>query len=376
MRRFALESHRALLLVVALAFVLGLRLLLSDRFSDFDFLYDAAARLVRGEHAYPLPRQLFPYPLPAVLLAVPFTGIRLELARPIFDVLVGWAFVYALWRYRGSYALLAVLSGAYLFAMGNGETTPLMVAASLVPALGFMLAVKPATSAALLIARPSPMAVLGVIVFFVLSVVILPSWPRDWWMALQQENTQLVPPVLRPFGFVLLLAALRWRSSEGRLILAMAFIPMSTLPHELVPLALIPGNLLEMGIYVVGSWFAVVVAAGLLHLRHSGADWTLTTWPATLGAVYLPMLYLVLRRPGSRSEPEKERRRPYRLPDEELQVDFMPDPDGGVTVKVTHLPTGRFAIESAPTRELAARKAHDKLAGILAGALRLARPSS
>jgi hypothetical protein len=35
-------------------------------------------------------------------------------------------------------------------------------------------------------------------------------------------------------------------------------------------------------------------------------------------------------------------------------------------VKVTHVPTQLFTTESGQTRELAARKAHDKLAGILA----------
>jgi hypothetical protein len=257
-----------------------------------------------------------------------------------------------------------------------------MVAASLVPALGFLLAVKPNTSASLWIARPSRMAVLGVSAFLVLSLVILPSWPRDWWRALLQDNTDLVPPVLRPFGLVLLLAALRWRSPEGRLLLAIAFIPQNTLPHELVALALIPANLVEMGIYVAGSWIAVAVAADQMHLSHSIPEWTAASWPATLGAVYLPMLYLVLRpalslgflKRSGRSAPKigKDRRRPYRLPDEELKVDVTPNDDGGVTVKVTHLPTQMFATESGETRESVARKAHDKLAGIVAGLRRRA----
>ena len=384
--RSAAVRYRPLFLVLGLGFVLGFRLLLHvwnpDRSSDFDLLYDAADRLIRGENAYPVATQWFTYPLPAVLLAVPFTAISLGAARLTFDILVGWAFVFALWGYRGTFAILAVLSGAYLFAMLNGQTTPLMVAASLIPALGFLLAVKPNTSAALWLARPSGVAALGVIAFLVLSLVVLPSWPRDWWMALLQDNTDLVPPVLRPFGLVLLLAALRWRTPEGRLLLAIAFIPQNTLPHELVPLALIPANLLEMGIYVAGSWIALAVAADGMHLSHSLTEWTATSWPATLGAVYLPMLYLVLRpirfprfrRQSSKSGPkfEKDRRRPYRLPDDELKVDVTPNDPAGVTVKVTHLPTQLFATESDRNRELAARKAHDKLAGIVAGLRRRA----
>jgi hypothetical protein len=386
-------KYKALFLVTALACVLGFRLLLytwnPDLSGEFDVLYLAAAHLLGGQNPYVVVGQSSPlpllYPLPAVLLAIPFTALPLAVARPIFDILVGWTFVYALWRHRGPYALLAIVSGAYLFAVGGGQSTPLMVAAGLVPVLGFLLAVKPTTSVPLWISRPSRAAVLAVGAFLILSLLVLPSWPRDWWIALQQGNIQ-VPPIVRPFGFILLLAALRWRSPEGRLILAIAFIPQNTLPHELVSLALIPSNLLEMGIYVAGTWIALLVAADQMHLSRSVADWTVATWPATLGAVYLPMLYLVLRpllhlrlrrpsggeRGGQGRSPrartlEKERRRPNRLDDRELKVDVAQNVGGGFTAKVTHLPTQQFTIESAQTRESAVRKAQDKLAGIIAG---------
>ena len=367
----AVVSHGVLFLVLALAFVLGARYLLyawmPDRTSDFDLLYDSAARLVAGDNPYPTGMQRFPYPLPAVLLAVPFTAIPLWLARPIFDVLAGWAFVYALWKHRGPFALLAVVSGAYLFAMVKGQTTPLMVAASLIPALGFLLAVRPNTSAALWISRPSWIALLTAGAFLIGSLVVLPSWPRDWWMALPADYKVLAPPILRPFGFVLLLAAIRWRSPEARLIFATAFIPQSTLPYELVSLALVPGNRLEMALYVVGSWIALVVA-DRLDVTQNMAEWTATGWPVTLAVVYLPMLYLVLRnRQSSQTGPgiAKDRRRPNRLPDSDLKVDVSADEAGRIRVKVTHLPTQLAATESGETRKRAERKAQDKLAAIV-----------
>ena len=365
-------------LVIALAVVFGCRALLyvwmPGRPSDFDFLYDAAGRLLQGENPYPSSTQWFPYPLPAVLLAVPFTQIPLPLASPIFDVLAGWAFVFAMWKYRGTYALLAVASGAYLFAMAHGQTTPLMVAAALVPALGFLLAVRPNVAAALWIAWPSLRAFLGASLFLALSLAVRPDWPLEWWRALPPDNTPMAPPILRPFGVVLLLAVLRWRTPEGRLILATAFLPQSTLPYELVALALIPANRLEMGIYVVGTWIAVAMAGGL-SLSSSMTDWTATGWPVTLCAVYLPMLALVLRRPNGARELkiERDRRRPHRLSDHELKVDVGTDGAGGVVVKVTHLPSQQSATESGETRQVAERKAHDKLAGILAPMLRLKR---
>ncbi len=375
--RTAAMSPKLVALVLGLGFVLACRIVLyfwlPATGGDFDLLYASAASLLRGEAPYPVGSQWLPYPLPAVLLVVPFTAIPLELARPIFDVLIGWAFVYALWKYGNQYALLALLSGAYLFALMHGQTTPLMVAASLVPALGFLLAVRPTSSVALWAARPSWKTLLGVAVFAGLSLLILPSWPRDWWLAMPVEYAAWTPPILRPFGALLLVAALRWNLPEGRLILATALLPQTALPYELVPLALIPASRWEMAIYLVGSWIAVADAAGAMQLL-GGVEWTMTGWPVTLCAVYLPMLYLVLRRPGSKGGPwiGKDRRRAHRLPDDDLKVDVSVD-EGQFTVTVTHLPTQQSSTASASNRGLAVRKAHDKLAALLAQMSRLAR---
>jgi len=100
----------------------------------------------------------------------------------------------------------------------------------------------------------------------------------------------------------------------------------------------------------------------------------MTGWPVTLCAVYLPMLYLVLRRPGSKGGPwiGKERRRAHRLPDDQLKVEVSTDDAGTVTATVTHLPTQQAATATGSTRRDAVRRAHDKLAALMARASRLA----
>jgi hypothetical protein len=119
-----------------------------------------------------------------------------------------------------------------------------------------------------------------------------------------------------------------------------------------------------------------VVLTQRMELSHSIADWSSASWPATLVLVYLPMLFLVLRRPSGVRVIEKERRRPHRIADEELKIDVTANPSGGVTVTITHLPTRYSVSQSGRTREIAARKAHDKLAGILAGLRREERKVS
>ena len=304
----SVEKPGKLWLILALLFVVLARLGFfiwsgeSAAFiTDFDLLYHSAVSLRHGVNPYQaVPEQiLYPlfYPLPAVLLAVPFSLLPFVLARPVWDIAVGWFFAYALWK-RGRYALLALISGAYIFAMRGGQATPLLVAASLIPSLGFLLTIKPNMGLALWLSRPSRNAVIGGAVVLLVSLAVLPSWPFDWFTALQDRNEHLQPPVLRPFGWLLLLAAFRWRTPEGRLLVALALIPQTSLPYELVALALIPGNAVEMVIFAVGSWVAYAARVGVFWDMGvtSLTPLVAAIWPIQFVCVYLPMLYLVLRR--------------------------------------------------------------------------------
>jgi len=292
-------------LVLTILFVIAARLAFyaahSGLGTDFDQLYFAARHLTSGENPYPISSQwaypLF-YPLPAVLVAIPFTILPVALARPAFDICSGILLAWALWRVRGPYALLGLASGAYLLALAWGQTTPLITGASLIPALSFLLVVKPNQGIALFAARPSSPAVIGGTLLLILSLMILPSWPLDWWNTLHHQNEHLKSLVTRPFGWVLLLAALKWRTPEGRLLLVASLVPQTSLPYELVPLVLIPSNAVEMGIFALGSWVTCGAFGGLVD-RYDLAVLVEKTWPVMLVTVYLPMLYLVLRRPSN-----------------------------------------------------------------------------
>jgi hypothetical protein len=277
--------------------------------TDFDLLYYAAIHLLAGDNPYPIVHEWYPfplfYPLPAVLVAVPFTILPIQAARPVFDIVSGGLFTYALWRYRGPYAVVALLSGAYFLAAKFGQATPLVTAGALLPALGFVLAVKPNLGLALFASRPKKTTILGVVAILALSLMVLPSWPLEWWSALQRRNEHLVSPVLRPFGWLLLLAALRWKTPEGRLLIVLSLVPQNSLPYELVPLALIPRNTTQMSVLVVGSWLAVGTLGANLDLPDLAAM-TARIWPVMLVAVYLPMLYFVLSRSQSDVHSDRE----------------------------------------------------------------------
>jgi hypothetical protein len=271
-----------------------------DLGTDFDLLYYAAQHLVGGENPYPISSQWYPYPLfyplPAVLVAIPFTILPVQFARPAFDICSGVLLAYALWRFRGPYALLGMASGAYLIALAWGQTTPLITGASLIPLLGFLLVVKPNQGIALFAAWPSVRATIGSLLILAFSLLVLPSWPLDWWNALHHRNEHLQALVARPFGWILLLGGLKWRTPEGRLLVVASLVPQTSLPYELVPLLLIPRNAIEVGIFALGSWITCG-AFGSFVDQYALADLVEKAWPVMLLTVYLPMLYLVLRRP-------------------------------------------------------------------------------
>jgi hypothetical protein len=64
--------------------------------TDFDQLYRSAVILLAGGNPYRALPPNFRYPLfyqlPAALVAVPFTMLPISLARPAFDIAVGWVF--------------------------------------------------------------------------------------------------------------------------------------------------------------------------------------------------------------------------------------------------------------------------------------------
>jgi len=274
--RPAHHGHRSL--IAGWSFVLAVRLAFyawrPNHPQDSDQLYYAAIHLLRGENPYPIIHQWFPWPLycplPAILLSVPFTLLPVGISHVVWDVAIGWAFAWALWQTSGSAGLLCLASGAYLFAMRSGQTTPLLVAASLIPTAGFLLTVKPNVGVALGLARwrfQPPRLAIGsaaailMLSFLILPRWILPRWPVDWWVAFHQRSAHLRPPILRPYGWLLLAALLRWRTAEGRLLFLLACIPQNPLPHELVPLALIPRRHVESAVYVAGTWVVLLVAA-------------------------------------------------------------------------------------------------------------------
>ena len=291
--------HRALpWLAAAWALLIVVKAQLIGWTTDWHVFWTAGHAVVRGQDAYAAVLDLangYPlfYPGPALLLLAPFGLLSSKMAWLAWAAVTGGLFGLAAGRHgRGLW--VGALSACFAEAVTFGQWVPLLMAASILPWLSGALVVKPSIGAALWLWRPTRSAVVGGLALLLLSLLVVPGWPADWVAALRHTNH--VAPIARPWGWLLLLAALRWRSPEGRLLLALACIPQTTSLYESLPLFLVCRQRWDAYLLAVLSH----VAAFVQDQYYSAPGQVLETviadrWPVFLVALWLPALVMVLR---------------------------------------------------------------------------------
>jgi hypothetical protein len=275
----------------------------ADRPSIIEF-WTASHAVVHGQSPYAAVRALnvtpypYYYPYPTALLMAPLAVVPWRVAWVLWSALgTGLLCLAGLRIGRGFMPVL--FSGALLDALTQGAITPVLLAAAVLPAIAPLLILKPTIGAVLWTWRPSRWAVVGGLAVVALSLLLYPAWPGEWREAVRGAPHR--SPVLRPGGFLLLLAWLRWRTSEGRLLGLLALMPQTVGAYEVLPLFLLARTRRE------GWLFAVLTFAAMEIKALIGSGTTLETravaeWPAYLLAVWLPALLLVLIRPTAKPE--------------------------------------------------------------------------
>jgi hypothetical protein len=271
--------------------------------SDLDPLLAAARFLWAGQDpytrvgpgmSYPWPWPLY-YPLPAVILALPFTLVSTMIARASFVMLSCALLGAALGRTR-AYSWPIFLSGAFLNAAVRTQWTPLLTAAVLLPSLGCVYAAKPNIGIALWGSRPARKAAIGACVLLGMSFVWQPSWPTAWWHA-GRLAPHLRPAVLYPWGWLLVLAALRWRRPEARLLLFFALVPQTLAEYAVLPLFLVTRNVAESALLALGT-LGVTYYVHVIAPATTDAGYIAAAGRAATLLCFLPCLVMVLRRPN------------------------------------------------------------------------------
>lgn len=282
--------------------------------SDFGQPWAAARMLAQGDNPYDLigpgrpfeHRFLLIYPATAALAAMPFAWAPARLADALFIGLGAGLLAWALTRRTLANPQLWVFASfGMMVAAQTVQWSPYLTAAALMPWLGFVFAAKPSIGLAMLAAYPSRLAILGAAAFTLVTVLLWPWWITAW-LATLPSVTHMSAPVMRWGGPFILLALVKWRRADARLLAALACVPQTPVLYEVVPLFLLVRTFREATFLTVLMALVVKIVQANEHAAHlspalTGADYN--TWMALNGQwmvwlVYLPCTALVLCRPN------------------------------------------------------------------------------
>jgi hypothetical protein len=276
---------------------------------DFSYPWYGAQALFAGKNPYqavrtagsalpPFAPWLF-YPMPAVLLAGLVAWLPPIAAGGLFFGIASAVLAYVVVR-KDTVHVPLFMNASFVRAALSVQWSPLLAAAALSPgSLGWLTAVKPTTGGAGLLLRPTWKAFIGAAVFGLLSILVLPTWPRDWLEAVRHVPNHHAPLVY-PFGFVGLLGLLRWRTGEGRLLTAMTLVPQVPWYYDQLLLAL-TARTERQGYFLAACSWAAYIAMHLTHDVGRGAFVYIEPY-ISLG-LYLPATLVVLRHANEGSAP-------------------------------------------------------------------------
>jgi hypothetical protein len=264
---------------------------------DFTYPWRAARALLAGANPYevilptgPYPfESRFPYPISAAIAALPLAGLSAPLAAALFSAGSTLLLALALLRDR-LWRLLPLVGASFLAALSVAQWSPLLVAGALLPWGGWALACKPTLGAALFVYRPSwRSALLGAALLGV-GFLLVPTWLTDWIHA-GRTVVAHPPPVLVPFGWVPLLALLRWRRPEARLVAAMALVPQNLMFYDQLPLWLAATTPWRALALTASSWIGYgLMRTGCPDVLQCGA----LSEPWVIGFLYVPATVIAL----------------------------------------------------------------------------------
>jgi hypothetical protein len=307
--------HHSIPLVSALGLTAGVYLAwhrwrLADQPSDLMQVWVGARAWLHGENPYTAVRTWGPWPFPllypftAILVMAPLAALPAWLADAVFAALSTALLAWGLTRDRVVPPQLLVFASApFLYAMVFAQWSPLLTGAALVPWAGCLLACKPTIGLALFAAFPRRATLAGGAALVACSLLIWPGWVHEWRAALGGAPNA-VAPVTLPGGALTLLALIKWRRPEARLLTVLACVPHTTLLYEAVPLFLVPETWPEAWVLWGGTFLA------LLGHQRTGPYESQLMWVRTAGlwllvCAYLPCLVMILRRPNAAPAPQK-----------------------------------------------------------------------
>lgn len=273
---------------------------------DFGVSWFGARSLLHGINPYDLvgPGRLYNWPWPLVYPATAFVAAMPLAVLPQIPATLIFVFVScALLGYsvtKHDWARLPMFgSAAFLVAAGAAQWSPLFTAAIGIPVLGVFFAAKPTIGLALGVTgdwQLQKFALIGGVMLSIVSLLVFPRWPFVWLGQLHYA-TQMAPPLVRGGGIFILLALLRWRRPEARLIVALACVPQVGSWYEMLPLFLVPATSRETMIFASVSSLGFVLQDHVVTTT-SEVEYNQQAAALIVALGYLPAVLMVLLRPN------------------------------------------------------------------------------
>ena len=255
-----------------------------ERAGDFDWTIWAAQDLLARRNSYD--RVLQHYPMPTAFFGLPFVRVPFQIAGGIFYGLSSALMSFGLSRY-GYHRLIVFLAYPYWAGLTAVQWSPMIFASAFFPLLLPAILVKPQIGLPVAITYPNRRGYVACVVLLALSLLLARRWPISW-LANLHDYERFIPLLLIPGPF-LVLALLRYRDRDARLLFLMAVMPQRWFYDGLV-LWLIPKSRREILATVTVSWFA-----GIWRWYHSPQSYDQAgRWMVWF--MYLPMLAVVLAR--------------------------------------------------------------------------------
>lgn len=238
-------------------------------------------------YGYPVHAHFIPYPLPAAFVGLPFSFFAPAVGAALFyglsTALLAWGL-----SFQSKNRLYVFLAMPFWFAMVWAQWTPLIMAAAFIPVLLPVVLIKPQIALPVGLTRWSKTGLYACVVVLVLSVAIYPTWPLVWLSQIKSYQ-RFFPFLSLPFGPLLLLALLRWRDPDARLLLLVSIFPQRHF-YDAFVLWLIPKTKREIIPTAILSWGAYIWK----HLYPEMG--TQTVGFVSVLFFFLPMLVVIMMR--------------------------------------------------------------------------------
>jgi len=275
-------------------------------YGDFSLVWFAARSMLHGISPYPLvgPGLTFEldypllYPGTAFVAAMPLAALPQAAAVTVFMWISTALLVYGMTA-DSWHRLPILVSLTFLFNVTAAQWTILMTAAVFMPALCFFVPVKPQAGVPIVASASAPRAWIalaaGFLILVAVSVLLLPSWPREWLALVAQRSGHMSPPILRLGGPLIALVLIRWRRREAWLILTMACVPQTWDWYNALPLLTVAATYRAAYLLSIISTIGGFIAASLAMIIHSHNDLFRLGGATMVVFGYLPAVVAVLR---------------------------------------------------------------------------------